>query len=338
MINLVSDTVTKPTREMRQAMFQAEVGDDVFREDPTVNKLEEYAASLFNMEAALFCPSGTMTNQIALKAHTNALDEVICDKTSHIYQYETAGYAYHSRLGVQLLDGHFGKINAEMIQDAVRPNQDWLPNSKLVVIENSCNKGGGSFYTLDEIGTISEVCKRNHLVLHMDGARVFNVFAEVDYSPSDLAPYLDSISICTSKGLGAPVGSLLLGKTPFIAKSRKLRKLFGGGMRQAGIIAAGSLYALENHITRLKEDNDRAKELGAILTKQSYVDTVNPVKTNIVIFTLKNVSTEDFLLELEKNHIKAIALDKKTMRFVTHLDYTAEMHQRVLESLVDIQF
>lgn len=332
-INLISDTVTKPTDGMRSVMSKAEVGDDVFRMDPTVNKLEEYAADLFGMEAALYCPSGTMTNQIAIKCHTNPLDEIICDYTSHVYQYETAGYAFHSGVGVNLLNGNFGKITPSLIQDAIKQDFDWLPKSKLVVIENSCNKGGGSFYTIDEVKEISSLCKENNLRLHVDGARIFNVFAETGESPNQYGKLVDSISICTSKGLGAPVGSLLIGKKDFIAKARKFRKVMGGGMRQAGIIASGSLYALQNHTERLQEDNNRAKELGNLLNTLPWIESVNPVHTNIVIFKLKGLSTADFVEYLKHNDVLATPLDPITMRFVTHMDYTSEMHENVMTLL-----
>ena len=238
MINLTSDTLTKPTPEMLQAMMSAEVGDDVFRADPTVNALEEKATNLFGMEAALFCPSGTMTNQIAMNVHTGRLEEVICHEYSHVYQYETGGYAANSGIAMNLLQGDFGKINANQIQAAIRPDYDWLPKSKLVVIENTCNKGGGSFYTIDEIEPIRQVCDKNGLGLHLDGARLFNALVESGENPKIWGEHFDRISICLSKGLGAPVGSLLLGNASFIKQARRQRKVMGGGMRQAGYLAA----------------------------------------------------------------------------------------------------
>ena len=264
-INLLSDTVTKPTKEMLEYMFKAKVGDDVFQEDPTINALEAKAAKMFGKEAALFCPSGTMTNQIAIKTHTQPLDEVICDYTSHIYQYETGGYAFNSGVGIKLLQGKNGKITTELIETAINPDYDWLANSKLVVLENTTNKGGGNYYTIDEIKPIQTLCKERDLKLHLDGARLFNALVETGESTEAIGNCFDSISICISKGLGAPVGSVLIGDIGFIKRARKFRKVMGGGMRQAGYLAAACIYALDNHVERLKIDNDRAKKIGKVL-------------------------------------------------------------------------
>ncbi|MEM9823122.1 MAG: GntG family PLP-dependent aldolase, partial [Bacteroidota bacterium] len=261
-INLISDTATKPTPAMLEAMMQAEVGDDVFRQDPTVNALEEKAAQFFGKDAALFCPSGTMTNQIAIKMHTRALDEVICEEKSHIYQYETGGYAYNAGVSMNLIKGENGKMTEKQIAAAIKPLYDWLPISRLVVLENTCNKGGGSIYTLDEITPIRQLCLEKGLRLHLDGARLFNALVETGEQTEAVGKQFDSISICLSKGLGAPVGSLLIGEQSFIQEARRFRKVMGGGMRQAGFLAAAGLYALDHHIDRLKIDNDRAKKLG----------------------------------------------------------------------------
>lgn len=334
MINLISDTVTKPSPEMLQAMFQAEVGDDVFREDPSVNALEEKAAAMFGKEAALFCPSGTMTNQIAIKVHTNALDEVICDHYSHVYQYETGGYAFNSGVAMNLLTGENGKITAAQIEAAIKPDYDWLPKSSLVVLENSCNKGGGSYYTLEEIKPISVLCRERDLALHLDGARLFNVLVETGESTQEVGTYFDSISICISKGLGAPVGSVLIGNQDFIKQARRFRKVMGGGMRQAGYLAAACLFALKNNINRLKEDNKRAQKIGAVLKNLPYVDSVRPVKTNILIFDLKDTFTaESFLEKLKAEGIQAVAFGPQTVRFVTHLNFTEEMMEKVIATL-----
>lgn len=334
MINLISDTVTKPSPEMLQAMFQAEVGDDVFREDPSVNALEEKAAAMFGKEAALFCPSGTMTNQIAIKVHTNALDEVICDHYSHVYQYETGGYAFNSGVAMNLLTGENGKITAAQIEAAIKPDYDWLPKSSLVVLENSCNKGGGSYYTLEEIKPISALCRERDLALHLDGARLFNVLVETGESTQEVGTYFDSISICISKGLGAPVGSVLIGNQDFIKQARRFRKVMGGGMRQAGYLAAACLFALKNNINRLKEDNKRAQKIGAVLKNLPYVDSVRPVKTNILIFDLKDTFTaESFLEKLKAEGIQAVAFGPQTVRFVTHLNFTEEMMEKVIATL-----
>jgi len=337
MINLISDTVTKPTPGMLQAMMTAEVGDDVFGEDPTVNALEAKAAALFGKEAALFCPSGTMTNQIALKVHTQPLDEVICDEYSHIYQYEVGGYAFNSGIGVNLIKGTNGKITAEQLAAAIKPVYDWLPISKLVVLENTCNKGGGSFYTLDEIRPIQKVCQERGLALHLDGARVFNALVETGETTQETGELFDSISICLSKGLGTPVGSLLIGTKAFIRQARRVRKAMGGGMRQAGFLAAAGIYALDNHVERLKEDNDRAKNLGKVLEKLTYVDNVRPVQSNIVIFDLKAPwTTESYLARLAEEGIKASAFGPQTVRFVTHLDVTADMIDQVVKVIASL--
>ena len=337
MINLISDTVTKPTPGMLQAMLQAEVGDDVFREDPTVNALEAKAATLFGKEAALFCPSGTMTNQIAIKVHTQPLDEVICDEYSHIYQYEVGGYAFNSGIGVNLIKGSNGKITAEQVAAAIKPVYDWLPISRLVVLENTCNKGGGSFYTLDEIRPIQEVCRERGLSLHLDGARLFNALVETGESTAAVGEVFDSISICLSKGLGAPVGSLLIGNSAFIRQARRVRKALGGGMRQAGFLAAAGIYALDHHVQRLKEDNERAKRLGQVLATQTYVDNVRPVQSNIVIFDLKAPWTAESYLEfLTERGINASAFGPQTVRFVTHLDVSEAMIDRVLEVIASV--
>ena len=337
MINLISDTVTKPTPGMLQAMLQAEVGDDVFGEDPTVNALEAKVAALFGKEAALFCPSGTMTNQIAIKVHTQPLDEVICDEYSHIYQYEVGGYAFNSGIGVNLIKGSNGKITAEQVATAIKPVYDWLPISRLVVLENTCNKGGGSFYTLDEIRPIQEVCRERGLSLHLDGARLFNALVETGESTAAVGEVFDSISICLSKGLGAPVGSLLIGSSAFIRQARRVRKALGGGMRQAGFLAAAGIYALDHHVQRLKEDNERAKRLGQVLATQTYVDNVRPVQSNIVIFDLKAPWTAESYLEfLAERDINASAFGPQTVRFVTHLDVSEAMIDRVLEVIASV--
>ncbi|MBU6343041.1 MAG: aminotransferase class I/II-fold pyridoxal phosphate-dependent enzyme [Bacteroidetes bacterium] len=334
MINLLSDTVTKPTPGMLQAMMQAEVGDDVFKEDPTVRALEERSAALFAQEAGLFCPSGTMANQIALKVHTRPLEEVLCDETSHIYQYEVAGYAFHSGIGLQLLSGKNGIIQAGQIEAAIRPQQDWLPKSTLVVLENTANKGGGTVYPLNEIEAIRAMCLRRKLALHMDGARIFNACLYAGYSPEHIGRQLDSISVCFSKGLGAPVGSVLLGSRDFIAEARRVRKVMGGGMRQAGYLAAAGLYALDHQVERLAEDHVHARMLAEALAQLDYVAAIRPVQTNIVIFDLiEGVSTAQLLAFLEKNSVKASAFGPQTIRFVTHLDVDRVMIETAMQVL-----
>lgn len=334
MINLKSDTVTKPTKAMLDFMAKAEVGDDVFGEDPTINKLEQRLASIFGKEAALFCPSGTMTNQLAIKMHTQPLDEMICDHYSHVYQYETGGYAYNSGISVCLIEGENGKITADQVEKEIKPVYDWLPTSKLCVLENSCNKGGGSYYTLKEIEPISKLCRAKGLKLHLDGARLFNVLVETGESTLDVGKHFDSISICLSKGLGAPIGSVLIGTKRDITLARRFRKVMGGGMRQAGYLAAAGLYALDNHVKRLRIDNDRAKQIGHLLEELPYVESVRPVKTNIVIFDLKHPFTSEFMLKkLESLGVLAVAFGPETIRFVFHLDITEEMMEELFRVL-----
>jgi threonine aldolase len=338
-INLVSDTVTKPTTAMLEAMFAAEVGDDVFNDDPTVNTLQDKAAALFGKEAALFCPSGTMTNQIAIRTHCGQLDEVICDHYSHIFQYEVGGYAANSGVAINLIAGTNGKITAPQIESAIKPNFDWLPTSRLVVLENTANKGGGSYYTLEEIRPIRQLCKERGLMLHLDGARLFNALVETGENPLDWGREFDSISICLSKGLGAPVGSLLIGNQDFIVKARRFRKVMGGGMRQAGYLAAAGIFALENHVDRLRDDNRRARVLGDTLRQQNWVADVRPVQTNIVIFDLAPpLTAADFLKKFEENGVMATAFGPATVRFVTHLDFTEEMLGRVVEVIGGLKF
>ncbi len=334
MINLISDTVTKPSKEMLQAMMAAEVGDDVFGEDPTINLLQEKAADMFGKEAALFCPSGTMTNQIAIKTHTQPLDEMICDHYSHVYQYETGGFAFNSGISVALIKGTNGKITADQVEAAIKQDYDWLPKSSLVVLENTCNKGGGSYYTLDEIAPIKKLCKEKELKLHLDGARLFNALVETKESTQEVGNMFDTISICLSKGLGAPVGSLLIGSASFIKQARRFRKVMGGGMRQAGYLAAAGLYALKNNVERLKIDNNRAKRIGALLEGLKFVKSVEPVKSNIVIFNLADGLTAEGVLELLKSEgIIASAFGPTTIRFVFHLDISEKMMEDLVINL-----
>ncbi len=334
MINLISDTVTKPSIEMLGFMMKAEVGDDVFGEDPAVNALQKKVAKLFNKEAAIFCPSGTMTNQIAIKIHTQPLDEVICDVDSHIYQSETGGYAFNSGVAISLIQGSFGKIHAKQISNLIKPGYDWQPISKLVVLENTCNKGGGSFYNLQEIGPISKLCKELGLKLHLDGARIFNALVETGESPAVWGDHFDTISICFSKGLGAPVGSMLIGDESKIKEARRFRKVMGGGMRQAGYLAAACDFALNHNIPLLKKDNERARHLGKLLETLPFVKELKPVQTNIVIFELVDeINDTDFLIKLRENGILAVAFGGNTIRFVFHLDITEEMMDKILTIL-----
>ncbi|MBF8963945.1 aminotransferase class I/II-fold pyridoxal phosphate-dependent enzyme [Pontibacter sp. FD36] len=332
--DLRSDTVTKPTPAMLQAMFAAQVGDDVYEEDPTINTLERKAAALFGMEAGLFCPSGTMTNQIAIKAHTEPMTEVICDITAHIYQYEGGGIMFNSGASVALVHGERGKMTPEQVEAHIRPDNIHYPPTRLVALENTCNKGGGSYYTLPEIAAISGVCKRHGIALHLDGARVFNALVASGENPQEYGTYFDSISICLSKGLGAPVGSLLLGTKEFIKKSRRIRKVLGGGIRQGGYLAAAGIYALDQHVERLAEDHQKAKQLEAVLNEADYVEYVLPVQTNIVIFKLNDRYKDvDFVAALAEQQIHTSSFGPQMIRFVTHLDVSEEMLQHVLQVL-----
>jgi threonine aldolase len=335
--DLRSDTVTRPTPGMLEYMWAAPVGDDVFVEDPTIIALEEKAAALFGLEAGLFCPSGTMTNQIGIKAHTEPLSEVICDYTAHVYQYEVGGIAFHAGASVALLHGERGKFTPAMVQAAIRTDNVHNPTTRLVVLENTSNKGGGTYYTLPEIAAIAAVCRDNNLAFHLDGARVFNALVATGEAPQEYGRYFDSISVCLSKGLGAPVGSVLLGSREFIRKCRRIRKVMGGGMRQAGYLAAAGIYALDHHVERLTQDHQRAKQLEAALMTCDYVEAVLPVETNIVIFQLvPAISTTRFLEKLRAQGILAIDFGPQQIRLVTHLDFSQEMADytaRVLQQL-----
>jgi threonine aldolase len=320
-IDLRSDTLTQPTAGMRDAMFAAPVGDDVFGEDPTVNALETKIAALFGMEAGLFCPSGTMTNQIAIRLHTGPQKEVICHQYSHIYLYEGGGIMANSMASVKLLTGDLGKITVSQVAESINPDDVHAPETTLVSIENTMNKGGGSIYTLDEIKPIHALCKEKGLKLHLDGARLFNALVETGESPADWGAHFDTISICLSKGLGCPIGSVLLGTKADIKRAKKVRKVFGGGMRQAGFLAAAGIYALDHQVERLKEDHHRARVLGQFLVQAPHVAEVLPVATNIVIARLEGISPEAYLQQLAAQGIKGVKFGKDLVRFVTHLDF-----------------
>ncbi len=336
-INLISDTITKPTPQMLEYMMQAQVGDDVFGEDPTVNAVQEKIAVMFGKEAALFCPSGTMANQIAIKVNTNPLDDVICDKDSHIYQSETGGYSFNSGVGITLIDGKNGKINASQAKAAIKPGYDWQSTSKLVVLENTCNKGGGSIYSLDEVKPIADICRENKLNLHLDGARIFNALVETKESTMDWGKPFDTISVCMSKGLGAPIGSLLLGNQDTIRMARRYRKVMGGGMRQVGYLAAACIYALDHHIPLLKRDNDCAKEVSKVLDGLSYIKEIKPVSTNIIIFRLMDdIKDIEFIDKLKAKGILATPFGENTIRFVFHLDITDDMMELLVRLLPHI--
>ena len=334
LIDLRSDTVTRPTPEMLEAMMSAEVGDDVFGEDPSINALEEKCADLFGAEAAIYCPSGTMTNQIGIKVLTNPYEEVICYSGAHIYRYEGGGVAGNSGLSFRLLNGKRGILEVDDILDNINPDDVHFPKTKVVALENTVNKGGGTYYNLEQIKHINEACRSNGLKMHLDGARLFNALVETQESPKRYGQYFDTISICLSKGLGAPVGSVLVGRKKYIKKARRVRKYFGGGMRQAGFLAAAGIYALDNHINRLTEDHEKAKILGETVENLPMVASVQPVETNIVIFKLAgDLLAQEFLASLEQEGIKAVPFGKQEVRFVTHLDFTDDMLDQTVTKL-----
>lgn len=321
-IELRSDTFTKPTSGMLDAMMHAKVGDDVFEEDETTKILEEKSARLFGHEAGLFCMSGTMANQIAIAVHTKSGDEVICDALSHIYLYEGGGIMANSNASVSLINGDRGRISAQQIEECIKPDNVHYPISKLVSLENTMNKGGGSIYHLDEIKRIQKVCKSHQMQLHLDGARLFNALVETKDLPSEMGKNFDSMTLCLSKGLGAPMGTVLLGNKDFIHQARRVRKRFGGGWRQSGYLAAAGIYALDHHVEILKEDHRRAKELGQLFSSLSIVKDVYPVETNIVIFTLdEKFLANDIVHQWMQLGLKTSPFGKHQIRLVTHLDF-----------------
>jgi threonine aldolase len=337
MIDLRSDTFTKPTAGMLSAMFNARVGDDVFKEDPTANALQEMMSDMFGMESALFCASGTMSNQIAIKCHTQPGDEVICDKLSHVYIYEGGGIAFNSGCQVKPVNGNLGRIKASQVREAINPIDIHKANSRLVSLENTANRGGGSCYEMADIQEIKQVCLENNLLLHLDGARLFNALIAKNESPKEYGAIFNSISVCLSKGLGAPVGSVLLGTKDFIEKARRVRKVFGGGMRQAGYLAAAGIYALENHIERLALDHRHAQQIVAALKEKDFTGDMYPVETNIVIFEVKGKYTAQSLTEkLKENNILAMAISPTQIRMVLHLDVTEEMVKETISVISDL--
>ncbi len=337
-IDLRSDTVTKPTPAMKEAMFNAEVGDDVFGEDPTVKKLEAKCAALLGMDAAVFCPSGTMSNQIGIKILTQPYDEVICYKGSHIYKYEGGGLAGNSNIGTKLLNGNRGRISVEEIAPVIGNSNDvHQARTSIVALENTVVREGGSYYTLDEIKIISDFSRSKGMAMHLDGARLFNALTETKEKSTEVGNYFDTVSICLSKGLGIPVGSVLVCKKELELKARRIRKVFGGGMRQAGYLAAAGIYALDNHIERLKDDHKRAKELGNTLGQLSWVKSVMPVDTNIVIFEVaEGITPEKCLAKFSEHNIKALAFSSTEIRLVTHLDFDDLMLDNTIDFLKKI--
>jgi threonine aldolase len=339
-IDLRSDTVTKPTPGMKEAMFNAEVGDDVFGEDPTVKKLEKKCAELLGMEASVFCPSGTMTNQIGIKILTQPYDEVICYKGAHIYKYEGGGLGGNSNIGTKLLQGDRGRISVEEIAPVIgNINDVHQARTSVVALENTVVREAGSYYTLNQIKVISEFSRAKGMSMHLDGARLFNALTETKENPSDFGKYFDTISICLSKGLGTPVGSVLVCKKELELKARRIRKVFGGAMRQAGYLAAAGIYALDNHIVRLKEDHQRARTLGETLSKRPWVKSVMPVDTNIVIFEVSSgLVVEKVVGKLAEHEIKSLPFSATEIRLVTHLDFNDQMLDQAVEVFNKISF
>ncbi|REE81645.1 L-threonine aldolase [Lutibacter oceani] len=338
-INLISDTVTKPTKGMLKAMMNAEVGDDVFKSDPTVNKLQHKIAEMFGVEDALFFPSGTMANQTGIKIHTHPGDKMFCDKWAHVYNFEGGGAAFNSGVTSHLIDGERGTFTATQLQEAVSGGRSdiHVPYSRLVAVENTTNKGGGACWDYEELLKIRKICSTNNLALHLDGARLFNALVAKKESPEQYGKIFDTISICLSKGLGAPVGSLLLGSKSHIEQALRVRKLFGGAMRQAGYLAAAGIYALDHHVERLAIDHTRAKIIGATLQNCPLIKSVEPIETNIIIFNvIDSINEQDFISRLNDASILLISMGQGKLRMVTHLDFTEEMLESVVHTLEHI--
>ena len=334
-IDLRSDTVTKPTAEMMEAIRTAQVGDDVYKEDPTVNALEEKLAELFGMDQALFFPTGSMANQAAIKLHTQPAEQLICDKWAHVYNFEGGGVSFNSGVSCRLVDGHRGMITASQVEENINPPDFYhSPLTSLVCLENTTNKGGGACYDLEEIRRINLVCRGHDLGLHLDGARLFNALVARKEDPKTYGNLFDTISICLSKGLGTPMGTVLLGSREIMKGAMRVRKVLGGGMRQIGFMAAAGIYALDHHVDRLEEDHQRARQIGEALRKKDFVREVEPVETNIVIFYLSDPAKETAFLEaLEQRRIRISNMGQGKLRIVTHLDYTSELHERFLEDV-----
>jgi threonine aldolase len=321
---------------MLKAMMTAEVGDDVFKEDPSINALEKKVAKLFDKEAALYFPSGSMTNQTAIKLHTNPGDQLICDKYAHVYNYEGGGASFNSGVSCKLVDGHRGMMTAAQVEAAINPPDFYhSPLTSLVCIENTTNKGGGACWDFEELKRIKAVCEKYDLAYHLDGARLWNALVAKNESPVQYGALFDTISVCLSKGLGCPVGSVLIGSSEMIHKALRIRKILGGGMRQAGFLAAAGIYALDNHLDRLAEDHKKAKEIGERLQNLSYIKKVEPIETNIIIFEIDahKLKEQEFIDTLEEKNIRIIGMGQGKLRMVTHLDYSNEMHQRLLSTL-----
>ncbi len=328
-IDLRSDTVTKPTPGMMQAIMNAEVGDDVYKEDPAVNALEAYMKDLFGMDDALFFPTGSMANQAAIKLHTQPGEQLICDKWAHVYNYEGGGASFNSGVSCKLVDGDRGMITAAQVEEHINPPDFYhSPLTSLVCLENTTNKGGGACYNFAEILKIKTVCQSHQLGLHLDGARLMNAIVAKNEDPKEYGKVFDTISVCLSKGLGAPMGTVLLGRQDLMKNAIRVRKILGGGMRQVGFMAAAGLYGMKHQLTRLADDHSKAKELAKTLQNLDYVKHVEPTETNIVIFYLvDDVSEKLFMQDLEGKGVRISNMGQGKLRIVTHHDYTADMHE-----------
>ena len=334
MIDLRSDTVTKPSKFMKQYMMDAALGDDVFQDDPTVKELENKTARMFGHEAGLFCSSGTMTNQIALMVYLRPGDEVICSSEAHIYNYEGGGIARNSGASARLINRNSGIVYLDEIIDNINPDDIHYPVTNLVALENTINRGGGICYPISEIEKISKFCESKNIPLHLDGARLFNALVKTGVKANYIGPLFDSISICFSKGLGAPVGSVLVGSKEFIRKARRVRKVIGGGMRQVGMLAAAGIYALENNIERLAVDHQHANLLAEGLRSCSWIDKVMEVETNIVIGYMKEgFQNSNFVEKLQKLGVSIVSFGKGRIRMVTHLDVSKQDIDKVISLL-----
>lgn len=336
-VDFRSDTVTKPSKEMLEMMFHASVGDDVYGEDPTVNELQDYTAQLFGKEAALFCASGTQTNQIAINIHVKPGGEVICHEESHVYKYEGGGIAKNSGASVRLLQGNRGRLTASEIEKWIMPDDVHFPVTQLISLEDTANRGGGAVYDFQDIEEIARLAKSRNIPLHLDGARVFNALAVNGIEIKKYASQFDSISICLSKGLGAPVGSLLVGTKEFIHQARRVRKVMGGGMRQAGFLAAAGLFALKHHVDRLTEDHDKAKQLERAFLNCDWIESSLAVETNILVVILKDDTKRDFYIQkLGDLGVKVSAFGPGMIRLVTHLDISQDAVEYTKEQLKKI--
>lgn len=338
-IDLRSDTITKPTKGMLDAMLSAKVGDDVYKEDPTVNALEERIANMFGKKSALFFPTGSMANQAAIKLHTNPGEQVICDKYAHIYNYEGGGASFNSGVSCKLIDGHRGMFKASQVVESINPPDFYhSPLTSLVAVENTTNKGGGACWDFEEIKNIRTVCNEHNLGYHLDGARLWNALVNSNETALQYGEVFDTISVCLSKGLGCPIGSVLVGDEDIMKGAIRIRKIFGGGMRQVGYLAAAGLYALDHHVDRLKEDHQKAKEIGDVLHSLPKIKTVESIETNIIIFELNaDVSETEFVQKLASNNIHIIGMGGGKLRIVTHLDYTDAMHEKLLSILTNLK-